>query len=630
MRKPLDRRLFVIFVSLLFASLACSAASGLLQRDAGGRSEEPPSALSQSSRSSGPGCGAAALAATRGQPGDPVEITGLPPGAPTAGYIASADFRDDETPTDVAIVETADGLSLLTPLHPTGIAGGEATLVMQADETVCFRTAFHVEAIERAPGSFDDYLVELGERLDLTRRLYGYNRSDLIEGDVSDLPAHLLPLALVERSLGSGPQPSDPEELLAWMAPEVTSTEPDRELLDALAGHFQLPEALRQSNELDRELLQQLSSSANVHRLSRQSPPYGFYEIYSAEALDVAMNKQRSCDTTGGPFTDKLAEDLYSGTQKVLETSFKKIPGTGSIIKAVMYREQLVKAACETLLPSELARLEAFPTIQWFPEDWTGPPGAVPKVRLVATSRGLDMREDLDRLTESAPDATRDMLFGLGEDLCGTHPACNASTLKIAAEEYPAVDVADEEWITVRRLSDAISLKSTRPFLYSPVKKGLSGIRFRTRDDRFGEAEPAQTEEIVNVAECLEEGPNPIETAYEADIEEFVMTCQTPQGTNLITSNPRTILIELTHLDQHGCMIQLEEPQGTFPAARIEAKPGVSVFEGVQTVDEASCGMTLTWSDTRRDILGEISCFGTVQTYLCEGSNSYLMEPVGE
>lgn len=572
-------------------------------------------------------CTGIELAQTSSKPAEPVALNGLPEGVPLEAF--SAVFATGDSIVTLPLTDLDGTPSVVIPFYPDVFEGGDIEITISTGTTECIQTGFNVKALEPAPGATQSYFDTLNEYLEMTRRLYGVSREDLVTDAAASLPAHMLPLAYAQRMVDGPDYDNSLKAVLEGTAPILEENDFDTALLDAVIAQLELQDRLKARIEANQELLDLLEQeSASLHRASPASQQ-GIEDIATAAALHIAMVKQDECEGKYEGALGKLKKDVKDISYRIAQALTTPLPGIWKYVaKAALFIENNVDLGCEFLLPSEFGALSASGTILWFPDEWVGTPGAITTTEVTALSKELDFNKVVKDLTAGIDDQTsQQQLNDMADDLCSLIDACDPNKPELGPIQYGPIDVTGSTWTEAETINDVLSVTDGDLHSYSPEQIGTGGVRINTHPEFFGDATPAETTIEVLVDDCVDTGVRPIEGSYVYNEVPLKLYCITPQGPTTQTGGGDQTNVQLDWVDEYACKIQVTGGDGQLIAARVSATAQTSVYQGILVQGTSACGLTMSWSELSQNFLGEVRCHIKGPGFTCQGETTFTKTP---
>ncbi len=630
MVRPSSKALPLTLSCLLLISISCST---LLPGDSSDSTEvtdQPETALSETPELSEPtatsiSCEGAELVEQSGRPGALLPVAGLPEALPADVFAAT--YMTDDREETASLLEGESGPAVLIPVHPSGISGGEFSVTIRADESICGEAAVTVEPIEAAPGAFASYVDALQEYMDVSRRLYGVTREQLLSPEGHDLPVHILPLSLAQHLL-DGPEFENSLVSISEGTAPVLEDELGMEIVDAVAAELDLEEQIRAETEEMQALFLSQAREGRA-RAATQRPQVTIHQIDSPLALDMAMTRQDLCEHKYDVY------DEFAGVAKAMESWFEDSlvkflpPQAKAPFKIRKLLHGSVDFGCVYMLPSEFKdNTTAEGSILWFPQDWEGKDGAVMRTHVLARSKRLDFMKEIEVLMDGIEDQQdRDIISEMAQDLCSQFERCRQDEPVIGPIEYGPITITGTDWTEAETLNEVLYVNTADEAHYYGPERNVTGtgrVLVTTKESEFGDAEPASTELTVLVSGCVDGDGNHPEGSYLFEQEPYTITCR---GGISSQSGGGTFSASLEWHDPEACIIRVTVEDVEYLAGRVLQNSDGSVYQGLINEEAVACGVTMSWSEADQDFLSEMRCWTKDDNKVCTGTTSFTMTP---
>ncbi len=327
-------------------------------------------------------CEGVTLSVDRGQPLSRIDVNFEFEGEEPDGFGVELKLTgDDDDDPFLPVYRDEDGYYFSAPPHPDGIDGGDMELFFTDGVVSCEDpVGLEIEALPEAPGTIEDLIKESSELARTLIRSFGYEPEDIVDADIDEIPAVLIPMAV---QLWSLDHPDNPDSLLARLQADdlpVDHAEEDlifAEALLAASGHVGNLEARQ-------EVVQELVDETEV--------TVGF--VGSADLLrqDVDEQQQGLCSPVEGLLEVEINNDqdlsyymrkahrAVAHGERVERVStvvgvLGTIPGPSSvaaaIVSLVMVVDQLMTNAHTDIYPRDLVDPQVEGLTTDFAEDFT-------------------------------------------------------------------------------------------------------------------------------------------------------------------------------------------------------------------------------------------------------------------
>lgn len=455
-------------------------------------------------------------------PGQVIVISGLPSELFSEVYADVRTAEIEETSLGLVTVNEEGVYNLITPVHPQGISGGMVEIILHADEITCSSSELEILPLTPAPGAFLSYIENIETYLELSLDLYGIDRDLLLNGDLDQLPAILIPLATAQFLLDSPENPNSLVRIMDGTADILDETELDTELIDAMIAHLGLNDLLDEMIIEEKETLRlqnyQYQLASNSILPTNLSPSFG--NIDTAQELSDAMGAQKkSMDRLTGA-TGKLLNDadLVSGAIGLVN------PAAGGALGLALLIHKAPTEASAYLNPSSFAEIRMEVWKDSFEEDYAGEPGQIVSVWVTPRSEiwdisglmidvamtgagGIDTLSDAAKITRSgtgviaAPgkvpannvQTTNELLGPMTNNICARSSACSEYQPKIEINNNPWNEVKiftktmGDEWVDIPKKYNVLK-PGDELGSYLPAAVGTEIIEIWTKSGKFGSA----------------------------------------------------------------------------------------------------------------------------------------------
>ncbi len=353
-----------------------------------------------------PGCKAVALSTSKASPFEKVEVDlEFENFDPTAFGVELRLDQEGQANFFLPVYRNDQGYFFSAPVHPDGIDGGLMHLHFTDGEVSCDdEISFVVEALDPAPGSLQDLIDNSSALARALAASFGYDVDDLIDADVDDLPAPLIPLAIQLWTLN---HPDNPDSLQAHLDNNtlpVDHTDEDLQFAEAV---------LAASGHLDNLVLRRQA----VEDLVADNPDLDIDFSTPTNLLQgkVGQTQQGLCSVFNGPMEVKIGNyrelSYYMRKARRAESHGERvervglavgllgtIPGPSAVVAAiislVLAVDTLMTSAHANLYPRELTAPEVEDLQTDFNEDFLTRGNWGP-YRVTAVSPGWDAPADI-------------------------------------------------------------------------------------------------------------------------------------------------------------------------------------------------------------------------------------------
>lgn len=305
----------------------------------------------------------------------PLDEVGVVFGADQMTNVYAEVHVDGVEPYPAPVYVDADGrMSVVAPLHPDGIDGGVVELVFRDDQRACKPVAFHVQPLERAPGTTQRVAAQFGEVARREAEHFGYTIAEIKDAFRPDdawlqggLPVNVLPLIFAQLLLDHPQNPNSLAQMLAGDAPAVDTQSGEAQESMALADALLAQAGVEAM--LSRWIARQKEEPVGNYRWKPlelgqpTGPPYRYttqllqVDIDTPEELSFYMIKSlQGCTVMEDPGAFGMLNTLigYAGAIPA-----KHVQAGSAILGALGYAlTELSRLKCG-LLPSELEFLRA-------------------------------------------------------------------------------------------------------------------------------------------------------------------------------------------------------------------------------------------------------------------------------
>lgn len=453
------------------------------------------------------------IAEKSGKPTDQIPLMGIPEGNDDIFVNLIVDGKKTDLVTFV-VFEPPNNYSVIVPLHPDGISGGNIEFEFTDEKVSCNPIQFTIESLPPAPGAFE----RLVNVIDNNYRQYSAAASiSSASFENEEIPSDLTPLALAHFLLNGSENQDSLMNIASSTAPILSEEKVDMELLDALTAHLNLVEWGLESASLFAEA--SLESYPPFGKLARQP-----LNQYTAATLSSAMQKQSTCyRQLNGAAGDVLKKADYG-----LIVVGLVAPVPVALISTAALALKAPTEFCAYTLPSKFSSVEIDISIRNFPEDYDTDKhfgGVVNSVNVIPVSEGftivgmvIDTASNLiaggkmlSKSVNGVELANNSVEFvdkvltraGYADKICQETTSCKDFTLTHPPETFPMVNVANKNFIeleTLPRPDFAIALNPGNNQRYIPVAVGLGALRVKAISGVFGD-EYFQKEIPVGVQE---------------------------------------------------------------------------------------------------------------------------------
>ncbi|MBW2252108.1 MAG: hypothetical protein JRF60_16135 [Deltaproteobacteria bacterium] len=466
---------------------------------------------------------------TQSYPGQAIIISGLPTG-PLAEVYADVTTKDNKEPSFGLVTINEEGIyNLITPVHPEGISGGTVEITIHANEITCSGTELEILSLTPAPGAFQSYVENINTYFDLSLNPYGVDRDVLLNGDLDQLPAILIPFAAAQFLLDSPDNPNSLEKIMNGTAEILGEREFDTELIDAMIAHLGLDDLL---DEMIAQEYSRYQLASNSILPINASPSFG--NISDAKELSDAMKEQKvSMDRLTGA-TGKLLNDadLASGVMGLV------FPPAGAALGLALLIHKAPTEASAYLNPSSFSAIRTVVHKDSFEEDYAGPPGQIISVWVTPRSEiwdisgllidvamtkagAIDALSDTAKITRSGtgvvagsgkvPENTvqkiNETLGPMTNNICARSEGCSEFQPKLEVNNNPWNEVnifnktMGAKWVEISLKADVFKPAILKPGddvgSFLPNKVGTTTIEIWTEKGEFGSASARVQQEII-------------------------------------------------------------------------------------------------------------------------------------
>ncbi|MBW6474164.1 MAG: hypothetical protein K0B14_13645 [Anaerolineaceae bacterium] len=458
-------------------------------------------------------CASLSLTDKSGKPTDQVLIAGYPEGNEDIFVNLIVEGKKTDLVTFIT-VDSQNNYSLIVPLHPNGITGGNMDFEFTDEKVSCTPIPFTIDRLSPAPGAYEK-LVKVIENNYRQYTTAASISSDSFENE--EIPYDSTPLALAHFLLNGVENQNSLINIASSTAPIIEEDKVDVELLDALTAHLNLVEWGLESSSIFAEA--SLESYPPIGKLARQP-----FEQYSPATLSSAMQKQATCYRQ----LNGAAGDVLKKTEYGLAVVGLVAPVPVALISMAALALKAPTEFCAYTLPSKFSSVEIDISIRNFPEDYDTDKhfgGLVNSVNVAPASEGFTITGlviDADsnliaggkifsksvngvELTNNSVELVDKVLTraGYADKICQMNTGCKDFTMTHPPETFPMVNVANKNYIeleTLPRPDFAIAINPGNDQRYIPAVVGLGALRVKAISGVFGD-EYFQKEIPVRVQE---------------------------------------------------------------------------------------------------------------------------------